>query len=534
MMNEIRDIKILTGLNLKNIYGLNVFRHTKDKNVKRKAVLLLICWIILIVMAAGYTGALSLGFIQLGMAEAVPAYLIMIASLIILAFGLFKSGSVIFSEKGYEILSSLPVSASSIVISRFIRMYVENLIFTAVVMIPGLTIYAWNVKPAIGFYIISILVYLVLPVMPMIAAAAFGTLITAISSRMKHKSLVNAGLSVLLVVAILAASGRVSQFEGELNEEMLSNLGNMVTDVIGQVYPPAVWMGYAVTGNTVIPFILWMAVSMGMFVLMIMAVSAGFHSICRGLYSTSAKHDFSLDKGKGMAQRSVLTALYKKELKRYLASSIYVTNTVIGPVMGLVMAIGIFAGGLEMLENALMVPLDISGLIPFLFAAVFTMMPTSSVSISMEGKEWWIIKSLPVKTKTVLDSKILLNLSLQLPFLAASEVLLWAALKPAGTELLWLIAIPLVLIIFSSVFGLTVNLKLPSFDWENETSVVKQSASSAVGGLGSMVISLICGVIYAVSPAEWRAFINAAICGVLAVITALLYWRNSRIDLKNL
>ena len=48
------QIKILTALELKNLFGLNTLRHTKDKAKKRNAALLSVAWVMLIAMVVFY------------------------------------------------------------------------------------------------------------------------------------------------------------------------------------------------------------------------------------------------------------------------------------------------------------------------------------------------------------------------------------------------------------------------------------------------------------------------------------------------
>ena len=126
----IRQIKYLSELQLKNLYGLNVFKHTKDKKVKQRTIGLGFAMLLVVLMMVAYIGMAAYGYIMIGMAEVLPAYLIMLSSLVILFFTVFKAGSVIFQRNAYDILCSLPVSQTAIVVSRFIRMYVENLLLT--------------------------------------------------------------------------------------------------------------------------------------------------------------------------------------------------------------------------------------------------------------------------------------------------------------------------------------------------------------------------------------------------------------------
>ena len=66
-----------------------------------------------------------------------------VASFFLFFLGIFKAGGVVFKKEGYDIISSLPVSQSAIVVSRFLRLYIEDLLFALAVLLPGLSVYAF-------------------------------------------------------------------------------------------------------------------------------------------------------------------------------------------------------------------------------------------------------------------------------------------------------------------------------------------------------------------------------------------------------
>ena len=149
----------------------------------------------------------------------------------------------------------------------------------------------------------------------------------------------------------------------------------------------------------------------------------------------------------------------------------------------------------------------------------------------MEGKNWWIAKSLPLSAKNILDAKILMNLLLFLPFYFLSEIFLILALRPGAEELLWLLLIPAVFLLFSCVYGITVNLHFPVLNWENEVSVVKQSASCVLGGMGGFLLAIPCAAGAAAAPEEYVWLIKGGICLALLLTTGFLYRKNNRFDL---
>ena len=67
-----------------------------------------------------------------------------------------------------------------------------------------------------------------------------------------------------------------------------------------------------------------------------------------------------------------------------------------------------------------------------------------------------------------------------------SVLLLWFGLGLSAPDALALLALCVCMGLFIPVAGLAVNLWLPRLDCENDTIVVKQSASSMIGIFGGM------------------------------------------------
>lgn len=522
------QIKLLTKLELCNLYGLNVLRFSKDKKSRQKTMGLTALWILLLVMLIGYVGGLAYGLIYLGLEEVVPAYLITLSGLLVFFFGMLKAGSVIFRKEGYDILCALPLRAGAIAVSRLLRMYAEDLLMTLAVLLPGIGVYIWNVRPNAGFYLTVFLGIWITPLIPMAASILLGALITGISSRMRHKSLISAGLSVLFVLGVLYGSSRLSAVEGSIDPEMLRDLSLSIMTLLEKVYPPAVWIGRAMVHGDVPGALACAVLSLAVFGAVAAAVALSFQKISQNLYSNFAKHDYRMGKLKA---DSLLCSLCKRELRRYFSSSIYVTNTIIGPVMGCVLSAALLLSGTDLIKEFLPLPIDVEGIVPFVISGVFCTMAATATSISMEGKNWWILKSLPLTTKNILDGKILMNLLLLLPFYLLSELILIFALKPGVGELLWLVLIPAVIILFSCVYGIAVNLRFPVLEWESEVRIVKQSASAVLGGMGGLILSILCAVIVGAVPGEYAAYLKAGICAVILTATAVIYRSNNHYDI---
>lgn len=533
--NFLGQLATFTKLQLVNLYGKNVYRNLKDPKEKRKKFWLYIAYLLVIIVVAGYAGGMSYGYIYMGLADILPAYLIMIISLIILMFSIFKAGDIIFQKNSYDMLVSLPVKNSTIMISRFVRLYVENILLAVTVMLPAIVVFGIMEKPAWSFYVIGMIVVLFIPLVPITISVFVGALIKAISSRSKHKNLVSVLLSVALVMGLMVGGMRFSVLAENIDINELKNLLNMILDVINRIYPPAIWLGNAMFAGDFVACFGCVCAGLVVMCLVIGIVSANYAWVCDGIFSTSARHDYQM---KDLKSSHMLVALYKREFKRYFASSVYVTNTIISPVMGMLFAVAMFFVTPEQLENMAVdfyaqsgVMLQIRSILPMALATVFCMMPITAISISMEGKQWWIIKTLPISAKHLLDSKLLMNLSILTPCCTISVIMVAIGQKVTPVEFVWLLLVPLLSMLFSCVFGQTVNLKLPVFDWENEVSVVKQSASMLVGGLVPFLVMLILTFGVMRIPAQYTNLTMILLCLGLGIATFILYRKNSRVDL---
>lgn len=518
----IRQIKLLSKLLLCNTFGINKLRYGKDKNDKVRFFILLISILALAVSGGILIWKMFSTYCKIGLGFLVPTYLYVLISLLTLILTIFKAGTVLFSVKDYDMLISLPVSKTAIVVSRFVTMYVHNLLVSLIVLIPGLGTYIYYMKPEFSFYIICIICLLFLPLLPLTIASLLGAGITAISSRMKHKSLAEIILSFGLVFGIYYIGTLLPDESQEMTPAMMQDLATFFNNKIKQLYMPAGWFGEAIDGNR-FSFALLIIVPIVVFAIFAFVVGKYFQSICSSINAISAKNNYTLV---NLKSNSITKALFKKELKRYFSSSIYVTNTLMGYILSTIMCIAILIVGKEtvLMKMGLgMMASESDAYFPFIISIMFSIMSTTASSISMEGKNLWQIKILPVRSMDVYNSKILLNLAIAFPFYIISEIALVLAVKPTGMNLFFMITLPLCYLIFSAVLGLFINLHFPKFNWENEAAVVKQGMSTTI----TMIISLVAVVLplvakYFLKSVSIESIIGATI-GILVIVSITIY-----------
>lgn len=530
-----RQIRCLTALELRNLYGLNVIRHIKDPGQKKKTKVFACVIVFLLLVVLSYIVALCAGLGVLGAAKLIPAYLIVMESGLILFFDIFKVSGVIFRQKGYDIMTSFPVTDGAIVVSRFLRMYVESLLVGVFVFVPGMAVYAAFEHPAVTSYALACIVMLLAPLLPLAVAVLIGTVITAIASRMKHKSLMEAALVLLVVTGVMLLTMNLSGTQEEFTLAMLQRFTELATEAIQKTYPPALILGAAIVEGKALAVAGFAMLSVMVLAGVMWIVTCKYHAICCNLYTVTAKHDYKLET---LKTNTVKRALVMREARRYFASGPYVSNTIIGPAFGALIGVAFLFVDVENVFAQMMtgmpVSMNIRAAMPLMVAGVMTMMNAVSISVSMEGKEWWILKSLPLDTKTVLDGKLMFNFLLVAPFFAVSQICLWIALVPPVAEAVVTFVLSALLLIFSSVFALRINLLFPKFDWENETVAVKQSASSFLGGIGGVIVTFLFVLPVVFLPQNYFVFVCIAECVIVGGLVRGLYVKNNRADFSEI
>ena len=523
----------LCGLQMKNLFGINEFRYTKDVSKKRRYLGLSVVWILLILMLMAYVAAYVSGMIMLGLEETIPVCLYAVVSLIMLAFTFFKAGSVLFSMKGYEILVALPVRETDIIVSRFLCMYLTNLLAGMLVMVPGCVVYAIFVHPNAWFYVVTVSCLLFLPLLPLTIASILGAGITAISARSRYKSLGETLLMLFVLVGIMVFSMTTSEQAGEIDTDMLKNLAQTLETQIGNAYPPARWYGSALSGD-IGAWALVILVPAVIFTVFVALLQKYYQGICSALNAVNAKNNYKMQE---LHASKRVIALCKKELKRYFASSVYVTNTIIGYVMAVIFMVVLAVMDTAQLESMMGMTGIESALgrcIPYIIAALMSMSTISANAISMEGNTFWQIQILPVRSREVYDGKILANLVVAAPFYLLCVLLSFIRIRPSFLEAIFMIVIPACYVVFMAVLGITINLAFPVMNWESEVRVIKQSAATTVAMLLGTISSIIPLFVAIFTSESMTNIVSGVVLLVLVSLTIILYQKNNRKELISL
>ena len=127
---------------------------------------------------------------------------------------------------------------------------------------------------------------------------------------------------------------------------------------------------------------------------------------------------------------------------------------------------------------------------------ITSMNDMTAPSISLEGKNLWLIKSLPVTSKQILNAKLKMHLILTLiPTVLLVGCVEWVITPTVPFAVLILMA-PCLFVILMAELGLIANLKMPNFTWKDETVPIKQSAGVMIVLFGGWVLVIILCALY--------------------------------------
>ncbi|MCI8780124.1 MAG: hypothetical protein HFH70_05580 [Lachnospiraceae bacterium] len=496
MQNKLWTILKIQFLNQS---GLNQLRYENNKKKRGQSVTVLIGITLLGIILVGFSSLIGFGYGIMGMAEVIPGFALTMVSLVTLIFSFLKTSGYLFAFQDYDMLMSLPLSVKTIVTGKFLYMYLNNLLFSLAVMLPmgsAYLIYSFSLSFAVkaAACLMWIVAAVLAPLLPMTVAAVFGTIATAIGSKSRFKVLVQVVFMMIFVCGLIALNIFLNTMEIGDNGEFIHRIEDITQIVQQQVhrfYPISVLFDTAVNKQGILEFLGFVVLSLGVYYLFAVLVAKKYHTINTALMSKGKKTVYHMKEQKA---RSVIASMVYKEWKRMLSSAPYLLNIGVGMLLSVVASVVCLTVGRSMLmenEKVFKIILECRYSAPFMVAIFLTMSCTTSVSLSLEGKNLWILLSLPVSWKTILKSKMAFNMVFLLPAAFICTVCFGITLQLDALSFLLFFAALVSVISFSTVIGMFFNVCFQKYQWENEVEVVKQGMSVSLGILVNMFLQMI-------------------------------------------
>ena len=451
-----------------------------------------------LVLAIFIVVAFAMGFAYYGTAEQFkaighPEFILvvglMFSSFFVLMLTIHESQSNYYKTKDYDLLASLPIKNWSIISAKYLSSYFVTFIYSFIIVFPAYIIY-FMFCPITFYSILYIIIsFFFIPTFSQLVGSLLAFIVSFITSKLNNKKIVNSILTIVITVGFIV-------FIYFLNSGLMQNL--FIEGVplwIKIVFPHINFLFISVITGSFIDFIIFIILTTSFAVISIAIVTIGYKKINSNLLSSSAKKS---KKPLSYNQFSIFKSLIKKEAKTFFNTPIYFINSIIGPILVIVLAISMGIGEKQIsmtLDSSFPSEYFIIMYVCFSSMCLGIGVPTSA-SISIEGKKFYLLKSLPIPINTILNAKLAFNLILNIPFVILSSIIFICITSCSLTQSIFIILIPLISMLAFCGLGLLTNLKWPKLEWTNEAQAVKQSFSLLVSMMSAIVISILPFLIY--------------------------------------
>ena len=425
---------------------------------------------------------------QLAAVGALPLLLVLMSLVSVMLgffFSLFAAQGVVFGAKDNDLMLSLPVSPFALMLSRTLALYLENLVSTVFVLLPAGVIYLWYGGPG-GWTVLPLLLLcaLFLNLLPTLLSLIVGFVLAWLSGRFPRKALASTLFQLLLLALILVGSFWLSS--------SINNVETAVPAILSFFQSwgrPFLMLADGVSGGDLFQLLALWALCLLPFLAVVWLMAWQYKAIITRLSVHRTRSDYKLGRLSSSSQRG---ALLRKEARRWFGTPVYVFNTGIGLLLlpGAGVAALIYRESIaqftEMAGGLTLAPLLMAGI-----AFCLSTVAITGSSISLEGKQLWLLQCAPVPVTTILGMKVAFQLLVILPCLAAGWLMLCLAFALTPAEWVLLLIDSLLFALMCAPFGLWINLHFPKLNAVNDAVVVKQSASAMLSTFLPMVLVLL-------------------------------------------
>lgn len=503
-----KETLFLTKILLKNSLNKNA---NKDK-LTFKAIAAKLLMFVAIAYIGGVVAFLSKELIEVLKAANQPEVFISLCllSTIIIAFiqSILSSLNVLYFSKDIEFLLPLPINSLKIVLAKFNVMLVSEYIVELLTFAIPFLVYGITFQVSIIFYIMSILVFLFVPIIPILLGTILTVILMRFTSFVKNKDIVQY-ITVFLTFAIIIAIQIYSINTTELTDFMIANKLiqiNGLTDIFADYF---IILKHGINAITEIEnrlalsnilYLIGESITAYLFVSILLSTTYinSATNIVSG-NSKKTKTDF-----RKIKRNSTRKAYIDKEFKILFRNPVFFLNTVL-PVLIIPIVLTIpfvsefFSKGESSSSQAIIsaVGENIENTVGFAICIciinfLYMFNYISVTSISREGESVVFMKYIPLELYKQCRYKaipaFILNF-IPLFFIVIGMNLLFSKISISFT--LEVFVIGLLCNLFISYAEVLIDILKPKIHWTSEYAVVKQNMNMLWSTIFVLIVSII-------------------------------------------
>lgn len=433
-----------------------------------------------------------------------------IASMIIFVFGIFYVMGTFYFSMDIQNLLPLPLRPSQILGGKFTVVVLYEYLTELVVLLPIIIAYGIKVDAGLMYYIYSIIVFLTLPIVPLVIGSIIVMIIMRFTDFAKNKDRFKVVAGILGIffavgINIIIQKGIGNTLNPEQLEKLLLEGNNSLINVTSKILPSLKFASLGLVNSNfldgLVNILLFIIINIGALLIFTFVGEALYLKGVVGISETTSKRKKlgSKEFSKATQKNSEIKTYTLKEIKHLLRTPAYFMNCILVNFLWPVfMLIPFFAQSnksdmsnlINKLSNTLNDYSDIGGVVAIVFGVIIFSSASNAItatSISREGHNFYVNKYLPISFDKQITAKVLTGFIMS----AISMVLLLSIfsfiVKPPIITIVILFIVSVIGIVFSSIIGMFIDLNNPKLVWDNEQKAVKQNLNVMISMLLGMV-----------------------------------------------
>ena len=411
--------------------------------------------------------------------------------------------SIIYRGKDMSLACTLPVSERELLVSRLLIAYILYLPIYAGIVLPGIVVAAFVEGVSVLFVVGGLALLLLGPLLPLSLALLVATALVRLSKGRRFRMVEQLfsfvfilGFSLVMITLFSRNLGEDASFQVDYQGMMLS-VGTTFNTLI-KLFPlfvlqaTVLWSVPAffvqVLLLVLIPSVICMWVGRGYARALSLVSSA--QSVKRTKKNTGNSQSFK-------QKRAILTLMIR-DMEVIKGHSVFMIE-VVGELLIPLILLGVYAltGVLGELEGMASLVAN-SPYLPYgLFLGVSfvsSISMLSSTSVSRQGSQFALDKTLPLKPSEFVRAKLALHLVMvgttNLIYLALALLFFRLSL----VYLLWMVPLSLLVVFSNAAFGLGIDYRRPMLSWSIPQQAMKSNMNGLLGMGASFVVLIGVGI----------------------------------------
>ncbi len=488
---------------------------------------------------------------SVGLEAAMLGLFVSAGVLVVFVFGMMYVISIFYFANDIEHLLPLPLQPEQIIGAKFLVTLVYEYMFVGVIVLPALSVYGYRSGAGFLYYLTMVVVFLLLPVIPLVFAAVIIMLLMRFTRFGRNRDRFNMAASIIALALALGFSFGLQSLSASGTADLgqlISEGGERVAQITTTVFPGTIFATRALAeaGNPAgLASLALLLLAAGAALLLLLA--AGRMLYFKGVIgltgSTAVRRRLTKAEleSTGRGSSSFL-ALVLKDIRVLVRTPIFFINCVLlNFLWPLFVLLPFLTGGEAFNPESLAIAaneiLQTGGqILPLSLVVIFAftvfLSSTNGIAasaVSREGRQFYIMKIIPVSYPRQAAAKI----SVAVLFSVIGWLLMFLmAVFLFKLPLWYLLALVMIMpgaILLPNLSGFIFDLLWPKLHWDNEQTAVKRNVNVLYGMLSSLLISLLLGIlVYFLNPSyEVSLLILVAVPLLIAAVLAVFLRRQA-------